>query len=307
MRLSEYRANEYSQNGEDGVLAKLFETLGVSLGYFVEFGAWDGRKLSNTYALFEKGWHGCYIEGDEIRFRALCRNVADPSVSKVCRFVSVTGPDSLDVILDGIGAPLQFDLLSIDIDSDDLAVWRSVQRHRAKCVVIEHNYTIPFDCEFENPPGRSWGNSALSIVRFAGTIRYALVCVTDTNLVFVEESVLQDTAIQEIALSDALQGPRWFWGYDGALLCKTGREDRPEKVERELYWVPWTRALGIQPIPKPLRGYRDGASAIGLVRRSLGIIVAVCFRPSSTVRGILHRLESRKTKSDSARTGNVRA
>jgi len=46
------RENLYSQHGEDGILRELLAALELSLGYFVEFGAWDGKHWSNTYACY---------------------------------------------------------------------------------------------------------------------------------------------------------------------------------------------------------------------------------------------------------------
>ncbi len=93
MRLSEHLQNVYSQNGEDGALAKLFEVVRLDSGYFVEFGAWDGCYLSNTFALAEKGWHGCLIEGEPQRFEDLILGNSNPRVVKVCKFVETERPE----------------------------------------------------------------------------------------------------------------------------------------------------------------------------------------------------------------------
>ena len=47
--LSQFRKNKHSQNGEDGVIAEICHRLAITNGFFVEFGAWDGMHLSNTY------------------------------------------------------------------------------------------------------------------------------------------------------------------------------------------------------------------------------------------------------------------
>src|SRR5690348_14784881 len=54
--LSLYEKSLYSQNGEDGVLAKIVQVLQPSSRFCIEFGAYDGISGSNTYLLRMQGW-----------------------------------------------------------------------------------------------------------------------------------------------------------------------------------------------------------------------------------------------------------
>ena len=66
--LREHERRVYSQGGEDGVIAHLFSCIGTTNRYFVEFGAWDGRHLSNTANLrLHAGWTGLLLDGDASR------------------------------------------------------------------------------------------------------------------------------------------------------------------------------------------------------------------------------------------------
>ena len=64
MNLSQYANNVTSQYGEDGIIAEIIKTIGDDIArYCVEFGAWDGNHLSNTWSLVnDHGWGVCYIE-----------------------------------------------------------------------------------------------------------------------------------------------------------------------------------------------------------------------------------------------------
>jgi len=50
--------------------------------------------------------------------------------------------DSLDNLLAQTEIPHDFDVISIDIDSNDLGVWESINNYHPKIVVIEINSSI---------------------------------------------------------------------------------------------------------------------------------------------------------------------
>lgn len=58
--LSQYAKTIYCASGEDGIIEKIFSLIGGGK-YYVEFGAWDGCHLSNTYNLRKIfGWGGFF-------------------------------------------------------------------------------------------------------------------------------------------------------------------------------------------------------------------------------------------------------
>jgi hypothetical protein len=223
--LLEHAANVTSQSGEDGVLARIFAIIGERSRWCVEFGAWDGRKASNTYALIhDKGWSGVLIEGAEPKFRKLERTYAG-NPRAVCLHGVVhpgDGAGSLDAHLDGTAIPKDFDLVSIDIDGNDYHVWESLVRHRPRVVVIEFNPCIPNDVLFVQDPDLrvNQGCSLLALVELGRRKGYELACVTESNGIFVDAGEFPALGIADNDI-DAMAYPKcdakYFDGYDGTL------------------------------------------------------------------------------------------
>ena len=52
MMFNDFKKNVYSQNGEDGILEEILKKLDLRKnGWCCEFGAWDGKRGSNTFNL----------------------------------------------------------------------------------------------------------------------------------------------------------------------------------------------------------------------------------------------------------------
>lgn len=133
--LKEKDCNVTSQNGEDGLIAALFDKLGARNSWCFEVGATDGLELSNTWALREAGWRAVLIEADGVHFDELVRRFGE----RVYAVHERIGLNSLDRILDEAGAPADLDLGVIDIDGQDLQVWDGLRDFRPRVVLIEYN------------------------------------------------------------------------------------------------------------------------------------------------------------------------
>jgi hypothetical protein len=140
-----YAKNVYSQNGEDGIVEELLKRLNITNGWVCEFGAWDGIYLSNTFNLVEnKNFNAVFIEGDEIKYRDLLNTVEKyKNIIPLKAFVNHNDSvNSLDNLLSQTNIPIDFDILSIDIDSYDYQVWKSLKKYQPKIVIIEINSSI---------------------------------------------------------------------------------------------------------------------------------------------------------------------
>jgi hypothetical protein len=225
-----WRRNVHSQTGEDGVIEQLLKIGNVTSSYFVEFGAWDGRHLSNCAKLADEGWAGCFIEGDAARFVDLKNNYAARNdILPVNSFVYESGDSRLDAILDRAGAPNDIGVLSIDIDGCDYHVWRSVETHLPALCVIEFNPTIPAHVVYvqDGDPGTHRGCSLAALVRLGSEKGYALVAATGWNAFFMPRSLCEVRNIPIYSASeikDRTYEDAIFHGYDGTMLVAGNRQ-----------------------------------------------------------------------------------
>ena len=209
-KLSDYGSNVYSQNGEDGIVEKIFSLIGTTTRLCVEFGAWDGFHLSNTASLWAKqGWTGVLIELDPGRFKQLVENTRKYNCRCIAAKVGNAGQDTLENILkrESISGPI--DLLSIDIDGDDYYILQSLEELKPRVIICEYNPTIPPLMDLVAEPGNYFGCSAASLVKLAEEKGYKLVAVTLCNCLFVREEEFfrfadYETALPQIALTEHL-------------------------------------------------------------------------------------------------------
>ena len=259
-KLKQYANNKFSQFGEDGIIERIFEILPKNEKYWcVEFGAWDGKHLSNTYELIKnKHWNGILIEGNSKKFQDLKRTFGNTNNAiLINEFVAFEGNHTLDNIIEKENIPVDFDLLSIDIDGNDYHVWESLKKHQPRVVVIEFNPTIPSDIEFvqEKKESLNHGNSLLSLIKLGKTKGYELIATTTCNGIFVRKDLFDLFEITDNSINSMWENydaPRIFQLYDGTLALTD---------EFKLLWhnKPVNK-FDLQAVPKSLRYFGDSSS-----------------------------------------------
>lgn len=158
----------YAQGLEDMYLHRLF---GLDYkGIYVDVGANDGIFVSNTYSLYRQGWSGICIDPNPSAYDALirhrpsdkCLNIAigcqsgsaelaweqniteGSAISDGNVFHNRTCIVDLRPLTDVLIAndiPLEFDLLSIDVEGMELAVLQGLdwKLYKPRVVIIEYN------------------------------------------------------------------------------------------------------------------------------------------------------------------------
>ena len=124
----------YSQNGEEGILEYIFQKIGFTNKYCVEFGAGNGKTISNTLYFKEKyNFKRILIEGNikDIKNKRIKENIIHAIITS----------DNINELIKDIPNN-QYDLLSIDIDGDDYWVWKAMKK-KARVVILEYHCGIP--------------------------------------------------------------------------------------------------------------------------------------------------------------------
>jgi hypothetical protein len=255
--LGQFSQNVTSQFGEDGIISKILEILGPKHRWCVEFGAWDGKYLSNTWSLInESNWSGLLIEGDAERARRLAESHADSRgrVFVEHALVGWEGDSALDAILARGPTPFDFDLLSIDIDGNDWHVWSALERYRPRIVVVEFNPSASNQLYFVQDPDPSvnQGSSLLAFIELGRRKGYELAATTLANAIFVTAEEFGKLGINDNSI-DAMHEPAMelqiCQGYDGTIFGAGHM------------WLTWHEIQltqeDLQILPKGMRKYPD--------------------------------------------------
>lgn len=165
-----------SQNGEEGILLECIKRLGITTGKTFEAGGADGDWCSNTALLLaDYGWSGKFVEADFDQHVRCCErwHYAKDRVKSQCSEIT---SENINAFLDA-----DTDIVSIDIDGGDLAIFRAIEA-RPSIVIVEINSGFPPEVEHESA---QQGSSYLTATKVAIEKGYFVLCHTG-NLILVD-------------------------------------------------------------------------------------------------------------------------
>jgi hypothetical protein len=196
--LTRYEWGVFSQNGEDGVLAEIFRRIGPGRREFVEFGVENGIE-GNCVALADVfGWSGLFMEGDETNALSLGWKYRDsPAVRTAHAHVTA---ENVDELFAANAVSVEPDVVSIDVDGNDLWIWHALTHCRPRVVVIEYNANLDHNRPLVQPydpdwrwPGTDWFGASLGALdTVAARKGYRLVHteLAGVNAFYVREDLL---------------------------------------------------------------------------------------------------------------------
>lgn len=191
--LAGHELKVFSQNGEDGILAEIFNRIGVESRFFVEFGVGAGREGNSVLLADVYNWSGLFIEGSQKLFNELQYKYV--GIERVSTRQEIVTVENVQRIFSDDDVPTNFDLLSIDIDSNDYWVWQAITTYMPRVVVCEYNGAIDPTSALTQPymptvgwDGTEYFGASLRALEELGLYKgYTLVHadLTGTNAFFV--------------------------------------------------------------------------------------------------------------------------
>ncbi len=218
-RLEPYGFKVYSQCDEDGIVQEIFNRIGVSSSKFVEFGVGNGLE-NNTLKLLLEGWSGLWIEGNHSYVMQIHERFDDVVTAGKLRVTAAV------ITRENINSLIQeyfqgeIDLLSIDIDGNDIHVFEAIDVVAPRVIIIEYNgkFPPPVSIAQRYNPEYRWtgsdysGSSLVAITKVANRKGYSLVgCnIVGSNAFFVRNDLLGDRFEAPFTADNHYQPTRYF-------------------------------------------------------------------------------------------------
>ena len=218
-RLERYGWKIYSQYDEDGIIAEIFIRIGAMSRTFVEFGVGNGLE-NNTLKLLLEGWKGLWIEGDEEFVAQINSKFGDVISRGDLRVVrAYVDRDNVNSLIEPHFRN-EVDILSIDIDGNDIHILKSIKVINPRLIVIEYNGKFPPPLSIAQcyNPAHRWtgsdygGASLVAITKVAALKDYSLVAcgIVGVNAFFVRNDLLADKFQDPFTAENHYQPARYF-------------------------------------------------------------------------------------------------
>jgi len=174
--------SRFSEFEEDGHLLYLLTLAGSTSRTVVEISSQDGRVCMATNLLVHHRWRGFLFDGDPVFAaegrRFFASHPATRAVPPVMRAEWFTR-DNVNRVLASAGVPAEVDVLSLDIDGNDLHLWNAMTL-RPRILICEFNNAVPSELALTIPYKADFSFAALpsdqALFRSASLAAYVAVC-----------------------------------------------------------------------------------------------------------------------------------
>lgn len=209
--IRDFEFSAYSQNGEDGILDLLIESLELDSPHssypraFVEFGVQDYTESNTRYLLKKRNFMGFIIDGSATHIESIKQDGIywKHDLEAQCAFIT---KDNINTLIKQWLDSRKLDniaILSIDIDGVDYFVWEAIECVKPAIVVVEYNalfgeslcVSVPYRADFDrflaHHSGLYFGASIKALISLGKSKGYIFVGAdsSGTNAFFIHQSL----------------------------------------------------------------------------------------------------------------------
>ncbi|KAJ3417253.1 hypothetical protein HDV05_005709 [Chytridiales sp. JEL 0842] len=232
----------YSQNGEDGILEYIFDNLGPTNKFYVEFGTENATECNTRYLHTHHGWDGLLLDGK-----------GQTNDSRIIRNHFITAENILE-LFGRYDVPKGLDLLSVDVDGNDFWIAKKILEEggfEPRVVVCEYNrnwrmeesFTLGYNATRMWDGHPFFGVSALGWTRGMDAWGYHPVYIDKKgiNMFFVRRSVVVEwlkgfgIEVGEEVVKEVLPGFETVYRRSEMLFVGS-REEFEERRKRERFY-----------------------------------------------------------------------
>lgn len=133
----------FSQGDEDGLLLRIFASIGHGSKTVVDLGSGKGRMSNSANLLLHHGWRGWLFDASERRqtlARAFFMSHYETRWAMPTFVTEWLTPGNVAQVITAAGAPSCPDLLSIDLDGDDLWILDALHAFRPRVYIVEYQH-----------------------------------------------------------------------------------------------------------------------------------------------------------------------
>ena len=202
----------FSNLNEDGIILKLLASINTKKGYFLDIGSNDCINSNCANLAFNFDWNGVFIDADKKLLQLGKRMYKlfghNHDLKFVNRFVS---GENIDGLIRECISNTEVDLMSIDIDGNDYAIWEAIECIQPKIVIVEnkieygrYEIIVPATAEFLST---EHGASIVSFCRLGERKGYKLVAVNDAgfNAFYMRKDWFEKSALPALPVAQVLQ------------------------------------------------------------------------------------------------------
>lgn len=199
--IDKYSFKHTLANENSHIIENIFNTIGTTNKFFVEFGFRDHPKnFDNTKYLRALGWNGVWLDSiDHISIKETEKNFTIKPKSKDVKIETVTA-ENVNQLFFKYGVPMGFDLLCINSKPNDFWIWKALH-YTPSVVIMKYNpyisnnglsKVIPYNPDYIYNGTTFYGASFKAVLKLGKEKGYSIVGCSPIghSLFFVKEFLI---------------------------------------------------------------------------------------------------------------------